>query len=41
MNSDLDMQQNCDTALAVYDIDILCHVSIYIIKNWALLLKGI
>lgn len=41
MKNDLATQQNCGTALAVYDIDILCDVSIYKIKNWALHLKGI
>lgn len=32
-------QENCDTALTAYDIDIICGVSIYIIKNLAFLLR--
>lgn len=33
-------QENCDTTLTAYDIDIICGVSIYIIKNLALFFKG-
>jgi len=35
----LSTQENCDIALAAYDIDIICGVSIYIIKCLVLLLR--
>lgn len=41
MNNDLATLKNSDIAIAVYDTDFLCDVSIYIIKNWTLLFKDI